>query len=197
MLSGYLGAAGVEGSSVPAAAAARFVSLPLAAVTPLPPTSGSGAACKPPDEIGSSPSHQSGSRQSSLLLGDGAAAWLQGGRSAHCASPGSHMPDGGDGNSGGGSDGGSNGDSVLFFRTGDLGRVDAGSGLLVLGGRRDLQIKIRGVHIKTSRAHHAAAADPDDVSSTGSLAYAALLIVSTKNCARGTAVAASVQQRCV
>jgi non-ribosomal peptide synthetase component F len=71
-------------------------------------------------------------------MGDGAAAWLHRGGSAQCAPTGSRMPDGSNGGNGDG--------SVRFFRTGDLGRVDAGSGLLVLGGRLDLQVKIRGVH---------------------------------------------------
>lgn len=136
MLSGYLGATEAGSSPIPAAAAARLVSLPLAAVAPLLPTSGNGASSEHPNETGDAPCNASGSRKSSLLMGDGAAAWLQGGGSAQYASTGSRMPGGGDGGDGG---------SVRFFRTGDLGRVDAGSGLLVLGGRCDLQIKIRGV----------------------------------------------------
>lgn len=153
MPAGYLVAAGAGRRPVPAAAAARFVSLPIAAVAPLLLTTGSRALSKHPERSCNGSSSTSASEESSLLLGQGAAAWLQRGCIDQCSSPSSRLP--------GGSAGSSDGGCVHFFRTGDLGRVDAGSGLLVLGGRRDLQVKIRGVHTMVGKAHHTAISDSD------------------------------------
>ncbi len=139
-------AAGYVGSP-PAAAAARFATVPAAALLQhLAVCGASGgrsdeaaaaASRDGPASSGSIDHEQPGAAgvaaaaaagvsaaQPALLWGAGAAAWL-----AHITQ-------------------GSTADGsccVRFFRTGDLGYVDAGSRMLHLAGRCDLQVKVRGV----------------------------------------------------
>jgi acyl-CoA synthetase (AMP-forming)/AMP-acid ligase II len=137
MLQGYLAASGDGGSAVPAEAAARFVMLPAAVVLPLLPGHRSRKVTEPARSVGC------GRPEQSLLLGEGAAAWLRAECSTSAPAAVSRVSDDSDGSGSGG---------VRFFRTGDLGHVDAGGGLLMLGGRRDLQVKVRGVHVQLSTA---------------------------------------------